>query len=80
MDTIIIINSSNFPFGYASVEKIKLLTKGLNNQNWKTYVLNMFSNLAEKEYSQLKPIGKYEKTIYIYIHPSSLSKLKKHQN
>jgi len=66
MKNIIIINSSNYPYGYASVEKIKLIAKGLSLQDFTVYVINMFSTLRKDKYPNHKTIGKSGKSIYIY--------------
>ncbi len=66
MKTCIIINSDNFPYGLASVQKIKLLGQGFYEHGYKVYVLNMFSNLIKSNYPNHKPIGKFNNIIYLY--------------
>lgn len=78
MKKCVIINASNYPYGLASVEKIKLISKGLSNNGYKVYVLNLFSNIDGSKYLDLKHVGKAGKSIFIYTSGFShrLSKIK----
>ena len=79
MKTCIIINSDNFPYGLASVEKIKLLSRGLEENGYRVIVINMFSNINPLEYTVHKSIGRYKNTTYIYTSGRPFAVTKPHK-
>lgn len=66
MKKIVFINSSNFPYGLAVVEKLKLIANGLYENGYNVYLLSMYSTLSKNEYPSHKKVGKLEKALYIY--------------
>jgi glycosyltransferase involved in cell wall biosynthesis len=64
---IYFLGSSGFPYGYANIERQKLISKGLVNAGAQVTVISRKGVHIEKEYPNLKDRGIHEGVKFIYL-------------